>query len=134
MWEIYSIFGIEAARTFLIKEITRILSFDGIYINPRHVQLLVDSMTRTGNITSVNRDGIDRKEAGPISKGTFEKNIDNFSESSSFVEMDTMKSVSASIMFGTNAYIGTGLVEVKDSDKLPAKRQPIKIPLSKKRF
>ncbi|HMP28055.1 MAG TPA: hypothetical protein PKD85_00560, partial [Saprospiraceae bacterium] len=43
MWEIYKIFGIEAARKFLIEEITRILSFDGTYINPRHICLLVDA-------------------------------------------------------------------------------------------
>ena len=118
MWEILKIFGIEAARTFLIKEITGILSFDGTFVNRRHVQLLVDVMTRTGTITSVTRDGISR-DVGPIAKGMFEKAVENFTEAAVFGEHDKMKSVASSIMFGTTVLAGTGTVEIKD---LVAKR------------
>ena len=121
MWEILNILGIEAARKFLIKAITSILSFDGTYINPRHITLLVDSMTRTSTITSVNRYGIGRTEAGPLAKQMFEKAVDNAAESSAFGEVDFMKGVSASVMFGTLSKVGTGSVEVKDKNRLPVK-------------
>jgi DNA-directed RNA polymerase II subunit RPB1 len=118
VWEIYRIFGVEAVRTFLIKEITKVLSFDGTYINPRHISLLVDGMCRTGVITPVNRDGIPR-EVGPIAKGMFEKAVDNFAYASAFTEFDRVKGVAASVMFGTTAQVGTGTVEIKDADRLP---------------
>lgn len=130
IWEVYYVFGIEAARAFLIEEITRMLSFDGTYINPRHISLLVDTMCRTGIITSVNRDGIPR-EVGPLAKGMFEKAVDNFAEAAAFAEHDSMKGVSAAVMYGTLPEVGTGTVCIKNSDKLPAVRKPVKLPPKK---
>lgn len=130
IWEIYNVFGIEAVRAFLIDEITKILSFDGTYINPRHISLLVDAMCRTGIITSVNRDGISR-DVGPIAKGMFEKAVDNFAEAAAFGEFDKMKGVSAAVMYGTLPDVGTGTVTIKDSEKLPAARKPVKLPAKK---
>lgn len=129
MWEIYNTFGIEVTRSFLYKEKKKILSFDGTYINPRHLYLLVDGMCRSGVITSVNRDGIPRN-VGPIAKCMFEKAVDNFRTSAAFVEYDKMKGVAASVMFGALAEVGSGTVDIKDTEKLPAKRRvPIEIPL-----
>lgn len=120
VWEVYTAFGIEAGRNLLIKEITKIICFDGLYINQRHFQVLVDSMTRMGTITAVNRDGIGR-EVGPVAKALFEKNMDNFAEASIYGEMDPMKGVASAVMFGTQAdNIGTGAIEIKDPDALPA--------------
>jgi DNA-directed RNA polymerase beta' subunit len=133
MWEIYKVLGIEATRKFLIKEITRLLSFDGTYINQRHISLLVDAMTISGTITGANRYGISR-DVGPIAKGLFEKAVDNFAEAALFAETDTMNGFAASVMFGTVAKIGTGTVVVKDAEKLPATpRQPINVPIKPKK-
>jgi hypothetical protein len=41
-----------------------------------------------------------------------------------------MKGVSASVMFGTLANVGTGVVDIQDSERMPVnKRTPINIPL-----
>lgn len=124
MHSIYAALGIEATWRFLIEEMTRIISFDGTYIDPRHTQLLVDSMTHTGVITSVRRDGIPR-DVGPIAKIMFEQAVDNAVEAAAFTEPDHMNSVSSAIMFGLTAKSGTGLVNVKSADKIPAR--PLKI-------
>jgi hypothetical protein len=124
MHTIQSTLGIEATRKFLIEELTRIISFDGVYINPRHIQLLVDSMTYTGEITSVRRDGISR-DVGPNAKIMFEQAVDNAVEASAFSEFDDMSGVSSSIMYGLTSKAGTGMVEVKPIDQLPM--NPIKI-------
>lgn len=118
MWSILSVFGIEAARNFLFEEFKKIISFDGTYINARHIDLLVDSMTYTGTITSVRRDGIPR-DVGPIAKLMFEKAIENCVESAIFSEYDPLNSVSAAIMFGKLAVVGTGMVNVRDIEKTP---------------
>lgn len=109
---IYETLGIEAARQFLLEEFHRIISFDGTYINPRHIQLLVDSMTVTGVITAVRRDGISR-DCGPIAKILFEQSVVNALEASAFTEIDTLKSLSSNVMFGTlGGAIGTAAVNV----------------------
>jgi DNA-directed RNA polymerase beta' subunit len=121
LWEIYGVLGIFATRAFLMKEITKILSFDSTYINPKHMSILVDSMIRTGITTGVNRDGITR-DVGPISKIMFEKPVDNVAESAVFCESDIMKSVASAVMCGTRAQVGTGVITIKDKDREPARR------------
>jgi DNA-directed RNA polymerase beta' subunit len=123
MWEVYNVLGIEAARRFLVKESTAVLSFDGTYINARHIRLLISSMCFSGIITGANRDGISRK-AGPVAKGMFEKPVDNFAEASIFGEKDNLRGVAASVMFGTLANLGTGSVKIRDLEKMPATTKP----------
>ena len=50
----------EAARTKLIEEITDLIEYDGSYINSRHIELLADTMTFSGVLISINRQGINR--------------------------------------------------------------------------
>ena len=59
----------------------------------------------------------------------FEKAVDNFGEASAFGEHDNMKGVSSSVMFGTLAEVGSGTVEIKDLERLPARRTPLAIPI-----
>ncbi len=110
--EIWEILGVEAARKFLVEEITRVLSFDGSYINARHVPLLADTMCHRGNLTAVRRDGIAREEVGPIAKAAFETTIDNLFTSAIFSEQDDMEGFSARIMFGQTTKCGTGAIVV----------------------
>ena len=117
-----------------MKESTAVLSFDGTYINARHIRLLISSMCFSGIITGANRDGISRK-AGPVAKGMFEKPVDNFAEASIFGEKDNLRGVAASVMFGTLANLGTGSVKIRDLEKMPATtkppttRKPIVVPI-----
>ena len=43
--EIKQVLGIEAARQSLINEFRNVLNFYGIYVNYRHLSVLVDVMT-----------------------------------------------------------------------------------------
>ncbi len=108
---------------------TRVISFDGTYVNPRHIQLLVDSMTDTGDITNVNRNGISRDE-GQLKKIMFEQPVDNATEAAAFTEVDRLTSIPASIMYGRVAPSGTGMVDIQPVDQIPS-RLP-KIPKMKK--
>lgn len=113
LWETYEVLGIEATVNFLCREITNVLSFDGTYINPRHVELLARSMCHTGMVKGATRIGIS-KDVGPIARGMFETSVDHFSKSSINTEVDTMKGIFSSVMMGTVAPAGTGLVDIID--------------------
>lgn len=120
MWDIYNSLGIEAARQFLIDEFMNVVSSDGTYINERHVLLLVDIMTFSGNISSISRYGIKRAEAGPLAKASFEESLDNFLKAGVYGDVESTKGISASIMTGKRSKIGTGLCDlIYDINSLP---------------
>lgn len=117
MHSIRSVLGIEATRKFLFKEITRVISFDGTYVNPRHTAILVDAMTVNGCLDAASRDGISR-DVGPNAKIMFEKNIDNAAVASAFAEKDTMASLSSSVMYGKLGKVGSGVVVIRNKERM----------------
>lgn len=112
IWEMYETLGIEAVRELLINEFMGVISTDA-YINVRHVKLLVDTMLFTGTITSISRYGMQRNESGPLTKSSFEESLEHFLNAGGFSEVESTNGVSASIMCGKPAYIGSGLCELK---------------------
>ena len=116
--EIYEVLGIEAARNKLIEEITGVVEYEGSYINSRHIELLCDVMTSTGILLSINRQGINRGDSGPLAKCSFEDTTDQLIKSSLFGEMDKLLGVSSNIMMGQKIKAGTNSCELLfDEDK-----------------
>ena len=116
--EIYDVLGIEAARNMLIEEITSVMS-DASYINAKHINLLCDIMTNKGYLTSINRQGINRGDIGPLAKCSFEDTTDQLIKASIFGEKDKLNGVSSNIMMGQTIHAGTGLCNILlDEDKL----------------
>jgi len=109
VWDIYEILGIEAARTFLIEEFMMIM--DGI--NPCHATLLVDRMIFGGSISSITRYTMKKDESGPFGRASFEETMDNFLNAASRGEIEPTQGVSASIICGKRATIGTGMMNLK---------------------
>lgn len=111
MHEINRILGIEAVREFLIKEFTEVISADS-YIDPRHIQLLVDSMLYTGNILSISRYGMEKEQFGTLTKASFEQSMKHFINASVYNEIDDVNGVSSSIICGNPVKIGTGFCDL----------------------
>ena len=125
MWEIYEIFGIEAARQFLIEEYMDTVSSDGTFVNPSNVELLVDIMCYTGAIISISRYGQKKVGCGPMAKASFEESLENFLKAGVNGEKESADGVSASIMLGKMPNIGTGVFEMMvDMQKLTTLRKP----------
>jgi len=116
MHSINEILGIEAARRFLFLELSRVISFDGTYINPRHLSMLADVMTTSGSLSAASRYGIGR-DAGPNAKILFEKPVDNAMKACAFGEIDNMTSLSSSVMYGKIANSGPGMVSIRKEEK-----------------
>lgn len=116
VWEIYETLGIEAAREFLIEEYMNIM--DGI--NICHTKLLVERMTHSGTIASISRYTMRKEEAGPLGKASFEETLDNFLKAAANGDIEPTNGVSASIICGKRANIGTGMMDIKiDINQLP---------------
>jgi DNA-directed RNA polymerase beta' subunit len=108
VWDIYYTFGIEATRQYMIDEFSKIM--EGI--NHCHVMLLVDKMTFIGSISSISRYTMRREETGPFGKASFEETLDNFLKAGVFGQEEPTRGVSASIICGKRAPIGTGICDV----------------------
>ena len=63
VWETLTILGIEACAHVLFDQIKAVISFDGQYVDDRHLVLIVDSMCRNGKLMPLNRHGINRTSA-----------------------------------------------------------------------
>jgi len=110
--EVLAVLGIEAARMVLMEEFMDVITSAGSSLNPRHVQVLVDTMTFSGNIMSIDRFGINRSNYGPIAKASFEEMTDQLYRSAIFGEIDNCKGVSANVLFGQEANCGTGCSDI----------------------
>lgn len=104
--EIYSVFGIAAARDALFSTIQNICSG----INPEHVHVLVDKMTNQATLDSTNRFAKRKVDCGPLSKATFEECTDILKTAGICTEIDRLDGLSSAIIVGKTANIGTGYV------------------------
>ena len=118
MHDIQQVLGIEAVRAFLVSDISRVLSFDGTYINMRHISLLVDIMLRKGTITPIGRNGMGA-EAGPLARAMFEQTVKVITEAAAETRYDNMNSISANVMMGGLSKIGSNTVSVVDKNRRP---------------
>ncbi|KAK0631761.1 hypothetical protein B0T14DRAFT_419738 [Immersiella caudata] len=112
LWQVVDVFGIEAARSALLFELTNVLSFDGSYVNHRHLALLVDVMTYRGSIAAVTRHGINRADTGALMRCSFEETVEILLEAAAVGELDDCRGVSENVMLGQMAPMGTGHFDV----------------------
>jgi len=108
-YEVASIFGIEAARQLIIDEITEVLSTQGLDIDKRHMKLIADAMTNTGEIKGVTRMGIIAQKSSILARATFETPVKQFVNSTIKGSKDTLSSVIENIILNQPVPIGTGL-------------------------
>lgn len=67
--------GIEAVRKAVEREMNHVISFDGSYVNYRHLALLCDIMTCRGHLMAITRHGINRQEVGALMRCSFEETV-----------------------------------------------------------
>ena len=116
--EINDVFGIETARLAIYEEFNEVFSTEKV--NYHHLSVLVDSMTFSGRIVAVNRFGMNKNETGVLARSSFEETSKNMFNAAMGAEFDTMRGVSANIMFGQKPPCGTGFVDILvDESRLP---------------
>ena len=110
--EVLSILGIEAARRLILDEVRQVIEFYGLSVNYRHLATLADVMTYRGELMAITRHGINRTEAGPLMRCSFEETVDVLLEASTYSLKDDLKGISQNIMLGQLAPLGTGYFDL----------------------
>lgn len=109
---VYKTYGIEAAREALRGEISAVFQAYGITVNPRHLTLVADYMTHTGEIRAMTRNGISTS-ASPFLKMSFESTTRFLASTASRGDYENMLGPSAAIVLGLAPRVGSGLCDIR---------------------
>ena len=108
-YEVADIFGIEVARELLINEIKEVLKTQGLDIDIRHLKLVADAMTNSGEIKGVTRMGIIAQKSSILARATFETPVTQFVKATIKGSKDKLLSVIENIILNQPVPVGTGL-------------------------
>jgi len=109
LYELEAMFGIEAARQGIIKEMNKVLENQGINIDVRHILLIADVMCYTGKILGISRYGIVKEKPSVLARASFETPIKHIINASLVGEIDPLNSVIENVMMNQPVPLGTGL-------------------------
>ncbi|MEM5777524.1 MAG: DNA-directed RNA polymerase subunit A'' [Candidatus Aenigmatarchaeota archaeon] len=110
--EVASILGIEAARNVLIKEINDTLKQQGLNVDERHITVVADIMSLTGEIRAVGRYGVAGTQSAVLSRAGFEETIKHLVKASVRNEVDEFEGIFDNVMINQQVPVGTGMFEL----------------------
>ncbi len=109
LYEVANILGIEAARQLIVNEISETLKGQGLNIDIRHLKLISDTMTSTGEVKGITRMGIIAQKSSILARATFETPVKQFVNASIKGSRDKLTSVIENIILNQPIPVGTGL-------------------------
>jgi len=110
--EIAKTLGIEAARSSLIQEALSVLEEQGLEVDIRHIMLVADIMTATGEVKQIGRHGISGAKSSILARAAFEITVPNIVDAAIKGEADPLLGVTENVIVGQSIPIGTGLVNL----------------------
>ncbi|CAN9148753.1 unnamed protein product [Alternaria alternata] len=116
------LYGVEAARATIVREMHGVFSGHGISVDQRHLNLIADTMTKGGGFTPFNRIGM-KGNVSPFMKMSFETTVGFLKDAVMERDWDELKNPSARIVVGRLGGIGTGAFDVLAPVKI---RDPLK--------
>ncbi|MCL5011796.1 MAG: DNA-directed RNA polymerase subunit A', partial [Candidatus Marsarchaeota archaeon] len=111
--EILRVLGVEAARNSIIEELQKVLQSQDISVDARHLMLVADAMTFTGEIQSVGRHGLAGGKASVLVRAAFEEVEKHLVKASVEGQKDELTGVTENIFVGNVVPVGTGTVELE---------------------
>ncbi|KAI0578098.1 RpoC DNA-directed RNA polymerase beta' subunit [Pyrenophora tritici-repentis] len=116
------IYGVEAGRATIVREMHNVFSGHGISVDHRHLNLIADTMTKGGGFTPFSRIGL-KGNVSPFMKMSFETTVGFLKDAVLERDWDELKNPSARIVVGRLGGIGTGAFDVLAPVKI---RDPLK--------
>jgi DNA-directed RNA polymerase subunit A" len=112
--EIHNNLGIEAAREAIIEETMNTLKEQGLDdVNIRHLMLVADIMTNTGDIESIGRHGISGNKDSVLARAAFEVTVNHLLDAAIHGEVDDLDGVTENVIVGKPIKLGTGDVDLR---------------------
>ncbi|MBZ3936021.1 DNA-directed RNA polymerase subunit A' [Methanimicrococcus blatticola] len=106
--EIFSVFGIEAARNSIITEATNTLREQGLNVDIRHIMLVADLMTSDGEVKQIGRHGISGEKASVFARAAFEVTVNHLLDAGMRGNVDELQGVTENVIVGQPIKMGTG--------------------------
>ena len=110
--EIHKVYGIEAAREAIVKELLKVFANNGITINKRHIFILADLMCSTGRIQGIVRTGINGAKASPFARASFEETVKHILNAAFYGEIELLSGITENLIVGQPIAAGTGIVKL----------------------
>lgn len=107
IWAIRCSYGVEAARRNIVEQIRSVFGVYGIEVDPRHLSLIADYMTFSGDYTAMNRTGM-REMSSPFLQMSFETTAQFLTQAALTASSDALNSPSSNIVVGRPIRHGTG--------------------------
>jgi DNA-directed RNA polymerase subunit A" len=110
--EVENVLGIEAARELITREIKKVLDDQGLDVDIRHVELVADIMTRTGEVRQIGRHGVTGEKTSVFAKAAFEVTVKHLLDAAARGDVEEFRGVVENIIIGQPIKLGTGMVEL----------------------
>lgn len=115
--ETYSVLGVEAARAVIMREIMEVVKSQGLSINERHVLLIADVMTYTGEPRGMTRFGIVADKLNVLTRASFETPLKHIARGALMGEENKLSSITENVMTNQMVNVGTGMPRVSVKSK-----------------
>jgi len=112
MYEVAAVLGIEAARNAIIKETKATMQQQGLDVDDRHIILVADIMTFSGEIKAIGRYGVAGMKPSILTRAGFEETIKHLIRASVRQEEDNFDAIFDNVMVNQQVPIGTGMFEL----------------------
>lgn len=110
--ETKAVLGIEAARSLIISESFTTMQDQGLDVDRRHLMLVGDIMTMSGDIRSIGRYGVAGTKSSILARAAFEETIKHLVRASIRGEVDNFDGIFENVMIGQLIPSGTGMFEL----------------------
>lgn len=128
LYEVANVLGIEAARQVIMNEANKVIEKQSLDINHKHIKLIADAMTLSGNVKGVTRVGIIQDKSSILARASFETPIKHFVNAAIANSTDHLVSVIENLILNQPVPVGTGLpgLMVKITNQEALARKPEK--------
>jgi len=111
VWAMMMVYGVEAGRMTIIREMDAIFKGHSINVDNRHLNLIADVMTKGGGYIAFNRTGM-ASSVSPFMKMSYETTSNFIKDAVLDGDWDDLKGPSSRIVMGKLSGVGTGAFDV----------------------
>ncbi len=110
--EISRVLGIEAGRAAIVNELYKVMKDNNIKVDIRHIMLVADLLTFSGEIRGTVRTGIMKLKNSPFARAAFEETVKHLFDAALYGETEPLQGVVENMIVGLPVKVGTGRVEL----------------------